>query len=202
MLWHSRNCFKDYLQNRKQYDVFNNYCSSLKDITCGVAQGSILGPLLFILYINDIVQCSKLLKFIFIADDTNLFFSSRSIKQLRTVINEELDKLKNWFQINKLSLNANKTKFILFGGKHMLCNNLTFCLKIDGKIIEQVKCTKFLGIVIDEDLSWKQHTSHISLKISKSIGIVNVVKSILCLDLLKIVYYSLIHPYLQYCNIV
>jgi len=79
----------------------------------------------------------------------------------------------------------------------------TFFLSlIDGKIIEQVKSTKFLGIIIDEDLSWKQHTSHISLKISKSVGIVNRVKSILCLDLLKTLYYSLIHPYLQYCNIV
>jgi len=69
-------------------------------------------------------------------------------------------------------------------------------------MIEQVKCTKFLGIVIDEDLSCKQHTSYISWKISNSVGIVNRVKSILCRDLLKTLYYSLIHPYLQYCNIV
>jgi len=128
--------FKDYLHNRKQYIVFHNHCSSLKDITCGVPQGSILGPLLFILYINDIVQCLKLLKFILFADDTSIFFSSRSIKELQIVINEELDKLRNWFRLNKLLLNANKTKFILFGVKSKLCNYLNFSLKIDGKEIE------------------------------------------------------------------
>jgi len=123
------------------------------------------------------------------------FLSSRSTKELQTVINKELDKLMNWFRINKLSLNANKIKLILFGVKRKLCNNVNFCLKIDGKIIERVKCTKFIIIVIDEDLSWKQHTSHISLKILKSVGIVNRVKSILCLDLLKTLYYFLLHPY-------
>ena len=145
--------FKDYLYNRKQYVVFNNYSSSFKDITCGVPQGSILGPLLFILYINDIVLCSKLLKFILFADDTNLFFSSKSIKDLQNIINTELDKLSNWFRIIKLSINVSKTKFILFGRRSKFCCNPNFCLKIDSKIIEQVKSTKFLGIFIDVDLS-------------------------------------------------
>jgi len=85
---------------------------------------------------------------------------------------------------------------------YILCCNADFCLKIDGKVIERVKCSKFLGVIIDEDLSWKQHTTHISLKISKSIGIIYRVKSMLSCDLLKTLYYSLIHPYLQYCNII
>lgn len=109
--------FQNYLLNRQQYVFLNESSSSLRVINCGVPQGSVLGPLLFILYINDIVNCSNILKFILFADDTNIFHSDTNVFQLMTTINCELLKLSKWFKANKLSLNVKKTNYILFGRK-------------------------------------------------------------------------------------
>lgn len=194
--------FQNYLSNRKQYVCFNGASSSLKNITCGVPQGSILGPLLFILYINDIVRCSDLLKFIMFADDTNIFYSNSSIDDLEITINSELSKVCQWFRCNKLSLNANKTKYILFGkkGKSAQCFNLT--IQLEDVNIERVTSTKFLGVIVDEDLNWKQHIANISLKISRSLGVLNKVKYIFSKDILKTLYFTMIQPYFIYCNII
>ena len=148
--------FKSYLFNRKQYVFVNETSSLLRTITCGVPQGSILGPLLFILYINDIVCCSDILQFILFADDTNLFYSNSNVNKLVEVLNAELSKLAKWFQANKLSLNVQKTNFIAFGQKKFAINqNLN--INLDGAPIERVKFTKFLGAYIDEKLTWKNH---------------------------------------------
>ena len=127
----------------------NGVTSSLKTITHGVPQGSILGPLLFILYINDIVNCSDLLRFILFADDTNLFYSCDDIWKLKEIVNAELAKVLNWFKANKLSLNVKKTNFILFGSKKIPDTVDKFSVSIDGLLLEQVEHTKFLGIYID-----------------------------------------------------
>ena len=193
--------FKDYLSNRKQCVYFNDTLSSLKNVSCGIPQGSMLGPLLFILYINDIIHCSQLLHFILFADDTNLFLSNKNISELMLLVNTELVKLCEWFKANKLSLNAKKTSFMLFGRKGKSIGDC-FVINIDGTKIERVDHTKFLGVYIDETLNWKQHTSHVSSKISMSIGVMNRVKCFLSTNVLKTLYFSLIHPYLIYCNIV
>ena len=109
--------FKDYLCNRKQYVYYNNATSSLRTITCGVPQGSILGPLLFVLYVNDVMNCSELLHFILFADDTNLFYCSNNYEDLMKNVNAELSKLSDWFRANRLSLNISKTNYILFGNR-------------------------------------------------------------------------------------
>ena len=192
--------FRDYLNSRKQCVSFNNVFSGFKEITCGVPQGSILGPLLFILYVNDITNCSKLLKFILFADDTNLFYSHKNMEDFIATTNQELGHLSDWFKANKLSLNAGKTNFMLFGRKGQSVKN-ELNITIDGNKIERVDHVKFLGVHIDACLNWKQHTSHVSAKISKSIGIINKIKCILSNNLLKTLYYSLIYPYLVYCNI-
>ena len=101
------NWFHNYISNRKQFVYVNGVNSTLLPITCGVFQGSILGPLLFIIY-NDIVNSSKLAKFFIFADDTNLFLH-KDLKILTSIINSELLKISNWFKLNKLSLNFNKT---------------------------------------------------------------------------------------------
>jgi hypothetical protein len=110
--------FESYLSDRQQYVVFNNCASSNRSISFGVPQGSVLGPLLFLLYINDIVSCSKLLYFILFADDTNLLCSNTNIDKLIETINIELTNLSSWFKANKLSLNIKKTNYILFGKKY------------------------------------------------------------------------------------
>ena len=102
-----------YLKERSQYVFYNNENSDARNICCGVPQGSILGPKLFILYINDMVNVSNIFKFIIFADDTNLFCTSKDIVSLGVTICNELMKLKKWFALNKLSLNITKTNYMI-----------------------------------------------------------------------------------------
>ena len=118
---------------------------------------------------------------------------------LAASVNEELKNLSMWFMANRLSLNVKKTSYMVFGRKGKNCN---FKLSINGTNIDRVELTKFLGVHIDENLTWKKHTSEMSSKISKSIGIINKVKSVLSYKLLKMLYFSMIHPYLNYCVII
>ena len=117
------NWFKNYLSNRRQFVIWENEMSTSLPITCGVPQGSILGPILFLLYINDIYRSSSLLSFILFADDTSLFYSSANLTQAIAVVNEELCKLSLWFNCNRLSLNLKKTYSMLFTNK---CVNMNF----------------------------------------------------------------------------
>ena len=197
LLW-----FQDYFANRKQCVCFNNATSRLRLITGGVPQGSILGPLLFILYVNDIVNCSKLLHFIFFADDTNLFSSSTNYINLMLTVNMELLKVAEWFRANRLSLNVAKTNYILFGTRRKCLSDTNFSIRINDNTIERATFTKFLGVHIDQDLNWKQHTAEIAKKISKSLGILNRVKFILPRSSLITLYHTMIQPYLFYCNII
>ena len=153
---------QNYLSDRKQYVCLNNVSSSYKPITCGVPQGSILGPLLFILYINDIVQCSEVLYFILFADDTNIMYADNSINNLTLTVNRELNKLACWFKANKLSLNLKKTVFMMFGSKKLSATQNCINVVIDGCTIEQMHSTKFLGVYIDGKLNWKVHITEVS----------------------------------------
>ena len=193
------NWFISYLHNRSQYVYLDKYSSMRKQITIGVPQGSVLGPLLFIIYINDIVVCSNLLKPLLFADDTNLFYSDKNIEHLRITVEEELDKLSTWFRINRLSLNVSKTNFILFGKKPVPAH---FEITIDKLPIARVDCIKFLGVLVDSRLSWSAHIDYIATKIAKSLGAINRIKTILPRKLLITLYYSMVYPYLNYCCIV
>ena len=193
--------FRSYLQCRKQYVLFNGIPSSLQNISHGVPQGSILGPLLFILYINDIVNCSDILKFILFADDTNLFYSNRDIVTLMSTLNAELHKLSNWFRANRLCLNVKKSNYISFGYKHLPKGIKSFSFRLDGNQLQQVEYTKFLGVYIDSKLNWKEHVAYVKLKISRGLGIMSRVRNILPRKVMLMLYHTLIYPYLVYCNI-
>lgn len=187
---------KNYLSKRTQFVKIGEKSSSCLEISCGVPQGSILGPKLFNLYINDLFKASKTLKMVLFADDTNLFYSNENYGELIRTINVELVRVKSWMDKNKLSLNLNKTKAMFFG-KYKANSNIK--LNIDGVEIEKVSEYKFLGVTIDEKLTWKPHIKHVQSKVSKSIAVINRVKHLLQNDALRILYCSMILPYLTYC---
>ena len=191
---------KNYLSNRQQFVRFKKSQSSLKNIYCGVPQGSILGPLLFLLYINDITYCCKYLKFILFADDTNLLYSNPDFNQLINITNSELDILSDWFRANMLSLNVAKTNYMLFGFKKMQFSNNSN-IKIDNFCIAKVEYTKFLGVLVDQKLCWSHHITHIASKIAKCLYILSRLRNLLSRKALLAVYYSTIYPHLNYCNI-
>ena len=194
--------FSSYLSNRKQVIQAGAIKISYEDIVCGVPQGSILGPLLFIIYVNDLCNVSKILEPMF-ADDTNLFFSHKNIKDLFQAVNSELGKVFQWFNANKLSLNKDKTKYTFF---HKAREKYNIPLKlpalfINDKEIERVTSIKFLGVLFDEHLSWKDHITAIENKISKNLGLLYRAKRVLDSDALKKLYFSFFHSYLNYGNI-
>ena len=192
---------RSYLSNRLQFVQFNGQCSSPQTISCGVPQGSILGPLFFLLYINDLNNVSSLVELILFVDDTNLFMSHKDPVYLAASLNSELNKLSTWFKANKLSLNLKKTNFMLFKPRQKRYHfPMQVC--INEQRIEQVKETVFLGVVLDEHLSWKLHISQVARKISKSIGVINRARFFLPKPCLKTLYYCLVYPYLHYCIIV
>ena len=154
--------------------------------------------LLFIIYVNDLCQTSEFLKHIVLADDANLFCKSKTVKTLFLKANIE------WFQENKLSLNEYKTRFTLF---HKLQDkdNLPLqlpVLKINNYEIKRLTSIKFLGVMVDEHLNWKDHINVIENKLSKNLGLLHKAKQFLNVKAMKSIYFSFIHSYLTYVNIV
>ena len=172
-------------------------------MTCGVPQGSILGPLLFLLYINDPPNVSNILDPIMFADDTNLLYSHHNIKELFTTVNRELQKLGDWFTSNKLSLNIKKTKYTFFH-KNSVKDSIPLKLPdlhIFNKTIERTSSIKFLGVMLDEHITWNEHIKTIGKKLAKNIGLLYKARVLLDKESLKTIYFSYIHSYLNYANI-
>ena len=193
--------FENYLENRKQVVKYNKIKSDEMTIKSGVPQGSILGPLLFLLYINDIQNCSNIISIILFADDTNVFYSHTSIEKLNEIMQTEINKISDWLNANILSINTTKTKCILFRSrKKKQKQNIT--ITINDNVIKQVKKTTFLGVVIDECLTWKEHINLITKKMIKASSIISRIRHFTNLNALKLIYYSLVYPYLIYGNLI
>ena len=179
---------------------YNGVSSSTKLITCGVPQGSILGTLLFLIYINDLYNVCCDSAPILYADDTNLFYKGADIDELVKSINAELENLSIWLEINKLSLNVIKTNFIISHRGESLISHIE--IKIDNQNIDKLDIFKFLGVVIDSKLSWKNHISLVTGKLSKSIGMIVKAREYVNRNAPLTLYYSFVYPYLTYCNYV
>lgn len=192
----------DYLTGRNQYVDFDGTESSTLPISTGVPQGSILGPLLFIIYMNDIAEITSLFNMIMYADDTSLqstlnYFDFNTKNNIDNKINAELNQISEWLKSNKLSLNVSKSKFMVF---HQTKKNFRIPqLSIENSLIEHVESFNFLGLTIDKQLNWKKHIDKVYGKISRAIGILNRLKNFIPLHIKLTIYNSLILSHINYC---
>ena len=193
--------FESYLTNRKQYVALGDTQSSYQTMVCGVPQGSSLGPFLFLVYINDLPNCSEVLSFKIFADDTNLFVSNKDLKSLELQMNLELSKVKEWCDINKLSINLKKTNYMIV--KPLRKKNTNIIINIanrDGSChaLERKDHIKYLGVLIDSSLTWRYHISYVCSKLSRNTGVISKLRHYLPLKHLTQIYYNLIYPYISY----
>ena len=191
--------FESYLTNRSQYVTFDGCHSSTQNINCGVPQGSILGPLLFIIYMNDICNVSDLLFKVLYADDTSVLLSGKNLANLLSSMNHELQALSIWLKANKLSLNAKKTYFIIFHRARIKLPDISIVVHMDNCILSRTNCLKYLGVMLDNKMSWIEHITYVKNKVSKGIGIIYKARRYLNKKSLVNLYHSYIYPYLIYC---
>ena len=192
------NWFRSYLTDRQQFVSVSKHESPFAQISCGVPQGSILGPILFLLYINDLNCVSKLLRIIMFADDTNFFLTGNSLQRVEEQLNDELIIISEWFKTNLLSLNLTKTSYMIFGTRK--CHDINLIMQ-NTPLIRQYE-TKFLGVILSANLKWQKHVDVVLNKTSKSIGIISKVRHLLPPYLTRMLYMTLAEPYLNYCNLI
>ena len=189
--------FKTYLSGRKQCVSINDVNSSLMEIKHGVPQGSVLGPLLFLISINDIIFSSDVFDFFLFADDTSLFYSGKSTESIEPIINCELEKLSAWLTANKLTLNTDKSNVLLFRPINA-SNNITLSIKINEKQIAEKMHAKYLGVIIDNKLTFSSHISKICQKLTKGNYILAKLRHFVPNKVLKNIYNAYIQPFLDY----
>ena len=187
--------FQSYLSSRSQFVKINDVESSLMNIDFGVPQGSILGPLLFLIYINDLPEATNFFIKLF-ADNTFLCAQNHNLLRLENEVNLELHKVFIWLASNKLTLNIGKSKFMFFSNKKKNIRELN--IKINEKKLDKCDSYKYLGVIFDKNLSWQPHVEYISGKISKACGALSKIRHSVDIETLKSVYYALVHSYLRY----
>ena len=192
---------KSYLSKRTQITDCLDQKSSPLNVLFGVPQGSVLGPLLFLIYINDIVNCSPDGEFVLFADDTNIFVSGASLDEAYSKANTLLQSLAQYMFSNKLHINMSKCCYIHFRPTSSIIDQPypNHQLVIGNKVIKQVKHTKFLGVTIDENLNWDQHIRDLKRKLYYSFSTLNRIRHFITEELHKDLYYTLFESHLSYC---
>ena len=195
------NWFESYLNNRKQYVNYNGVKSEFNRVTLeyGVPQGSVLGPLLYLIFCNDIYKCIKYCKTILFADDTTIYATHKNLRQLLFQMKSDFASVIDWFRANKLSINLAKTNYIIFRPKNMIIQDPDeISLSFGNVEIKRVEFTKFLGIFIDSNLNWTSHVEHVCSQVSKSLYILRSVKKCLPKWVLKMLYYAYYYSHITY----
>ena len=189
---------KSYLSDRKQYVHIGNSKSQIRSVSCGVPQGSVLGPLLFLLFINDLPACCPLGKVRIFADDTSIFFHSDNIEDIILTARNIMTQLSSWFYDNKLTLNADKSSFTIFRSAKKNIQNIPDHIEFLGKKLLRTTHIKFLGIILEENLNWSLHINEICNKLKRLFHIFYNIRNFLSKDNIKTIYYSMIYSRIKY----
>ena len=206
-LWHygirgnAHSLLQDYLSKRTQYTNILNEESSKALVVYGVPQGSVLGPLLFLIYINDLIECSEQASFVLFADDTNIFVAGKTYDEAVEKANDILRCVSNYTRANKLHINIDKTCFMHFQPKRSTTTVTATdntVLKLNGNEVEEVSETKFLGVTIDNQLSWEAHLNSLAKKLKCCSGQINRISNLIPQELYKSIYHTLFESHLSY----
>jgi len=189
--------FKSYLTDRKQFTSINGFKSKYNTMKYGVPQGSVLGPLLFLIYINDLHKAMHFSVVHHFADDTNLLVSNYSIKKIQKQVNLDLKALCRWLRANKISLNASKTEMLIFRHPNKKFD-FNLKIKLGGKKIIPSLYVKYLGIYIDCHLNWKYQVNELSTKLSRAIGMLAKIRHYVCHQTLTMIYHGIFSSLLLY----
>ncbi len=194
--------FKSYLTNRRQYVAINNVMSDPCYITAGVPQGSILGPMLFLLFINDMPDVISKCNMEMYADDTLMYAHGTDLDKLKNILNNDLKQLEQWLQRNKMKVNVAKTKVMLFCTSVKKYDPMNFNIYLNDHRLQIVNDIKYLGITIDTHLKWQDHVDNVCKKIGIKLAILRRIKPFLTKDILKTVYNTTVLPLFDYASIV
>ena len=195
--------FISYLSNRKQVCKVGMSMSNSENVAAGVSQGSNLGPLLFLLYINDLPNCLDSSVPALFADDTNLTASGASASEIQDILEIELNKVHTWLLANKLTLNIKKTEYVLIGSRQRLSQaSADPILSMGSEGIKRVSSTITLGVVVDECITWSDHVDKVAKKAAKGIGMLRTSKHLFDRDTLKTIYNAFVLPHFDYCALV
>ena len=194
---------EDYLTGRTQRTKFGNSVSEVLKSDIGVPQGSVLGPFLFLVYINDIEFCVEECSLNLYADDTVIFYSGRDLSEMFNTINREINTITKWLNINMLKLNVNKSKAMFIGSKQLKnvnINDSAYGITVNNIDVEFVSSFKYLGIIIDNKLDFKEHVDYLEKKVRKKIGYLSRISKHLSLYTRLIIYQTIVLPHFTFCT--
>ena len=187
---------KSYSTNRQQYTSVNNSNSETAEVEVGVAQGSVLGPLQYLLYVHSLKYVGLKAKYFMFADDTVLVYSSENQNELQTIINTDLENYFEWLCYNRLSINAEKTVYMVIKQKGKLpCNPV---IHINKVVLKEVMEYKYLGLIIQNNLSWNAHVNSIISRVSPMVGAIRRCSHQFNNKVKSLIYNSFIEPHLRY----
>ena len=193
--------FESYLSGRHQFVAVGGEDSRPRAIQFGVPQGSILGPLLFVIYINDLPNITNLAKFILYADDANIIVTGYTEEEVQYKLNQITSLLIKWVDSNGLALNLKKTHFMVFSN-HRTTTLSNIKVSIAGVEIDQVAEARFLGVIIDQKLTWSKHIHAVRSKMNRYMGIMYKIKRHLPLEVRLQIYHSFVQSHLNFCSLV
>ena len=194
---HTNKFIESYLSDRLQYTVVNGVKSNINGIETGVPQGSVLGPLFFLIYINDIINCIDDGKTTLFADDTTILFHDQNLMTLKQKAEKGMEKVYDWLLSNKLSLSWEKTFFMIYHSPKKNINNFQE-LKVYNFLIKRVTTIKYLGMHIDDQLKWDKHINHICNSLSRNFHLFYSIRNLLSDQLKRQLYFSLVHSRILY----